>query len=97
MPPYLRPVPGGVELAVKLQPRASREEIEKTTAEFGVPLFAIESTPFSWRCVLNSSLILYPGSPVPRSGAFGFLDFGSPPWIMKPLMMRWKPVPSKKP
>jgi hypothetical protein len=34
---------------------------------------------------------------VPRSVAFGFFDFGSPAWIMNPLMMRWNPVPSKNP
>src|SRR5213594_2572997 len=56
--------------------------------EFGAPVCAIESTPFTCRCELNSSLMLYPGPPVPRSGAFGFLELGSPPWIMKPFMMR---------
>ena len=35
----------------------------------------------------NSSANLYPGPPVP-------FPSGSPPWIMKPLMTRWKTVPS---
>ena len=41
-----------------------------------------------------SHLIVYPGPPVPARGLFGVLDSGSPPWIMKLLMTRWKRVPS---
>src|ERR1035437_60431 len=52
------------------------------------PLLAIASRP-GWSKVregLNSSLKLYPGSPCP-------LPIGSPPWIMKFGMTRWKMVP----
>src|SRR5271165_2484794 len=53
------------------------------------PLLAIARRP-GWlkvRSGLNSSLKLYPGSPVP-------LPAGSPHWIMKFGMTRWQIVPS---
>jgi hypothetical protein len=36
--------------------------------------------------------MMKPGSPVPGCPRCG--PFGSPPWIMNPLMMRWNVVPS---
>ena len=52
------------------------------------PEFAIDIVPRAFRLsVGSSSLIEYPGPPYP-------VPSGSPPWIMNPLMTRWKIVPS---
>ena len=44
-----------------------------------------------------SSLILYPGPPVPCLGLFGSLLCGHPPCSINPWITRWKCNPSKYP
>ena len=52
-------------------------------AELGSAVRAIDSTPRTCDVSLNSASIVYPGPPAP-------VPVGSPPWAMKPWMMRWK-------
>ena len=59
------------------------------------PALAIDRMPgpTCFRLASNSSLILYPGPPVPAiPGAPGF-EYGHPPCAMKPSMMRWNVIP----
>jgi len=51
------------------------------------PALAIASAPRTTLCWLNSSSKVYPGPPLP-------VPCGSPPWIMKSGMTRWKMTPS---
>ncbi|OLC63164.1 MAG: hypothetical protein AUH76_07050 [Candidatus Rokubacteria bacterium 13_1_40CM_4_67_11] len=52
------------------------------------PAFAMEMVPRAFRLSAgSSSLIVYPGPPSP-------VPCGSPPWIMKFGITRWKIVPS---
>src|SRR5207302_1098445 len=54
------------------------------------PAFAMESVPLALRLFAgSSSLIVYPGPPNP-------VPCGSPPWIMKPAITRWKMLPHKR-
>ena len=58
---------------------------------------AIETIPRSCRMSLNSASMVVSGPPVPhvlRGPGSSCRVFGSPPCIMKPLMTRWKAVPS---
>ena len=51
------------------------------------PAFAIARAPRSTGCLLISSSNWYPGPPMP-------VPVGSPPWIMKFSITRWKTTPS---
>jgi hypothetical protein len=55
---------------------------------------AVETMPRLWLYfVVNSAGIFRGPSPVPSLvGSLSF-ESGSPPWIMKPLITRWKVVP----
>ena len=81
-------------LSRKLESFTTMKNCEE--AELGSADRAIETMPRLCGVSLNSALTFVSLPPVPygREGSSGFLVFGSPPWIMKPGITRWKRVPS---
>ncbi len=63
-------------------------------AEFGCPRFAMPTTPRTKGAPPNSSGMRILAIPSPSLFGSRSREFGSPPWIMKPGMTRWKVVPS---